>query len=609
MLVLCLAALCAVPQAAQAMWYKNCATSGDTSWYNSAKGSFTIRNASQLVGFAELVTLQGKSFKGKTVKLANDINLASVCHKGGQSWLPIGHCSYAAGGGTYPAFSGTFDGQGHKVEGLYIDLDMYGLGFFGYVHGAVVKNLTVSGSVTGTHDVAGVISYCSDSDLSNITSKVSVKGTDSRATGSYAGGVVGYSMTTYGMDRSYSGLKNEGSVELNGKGGSLGGVIGFLGTDSTKVDVSECQNSGNVTFNGGQSSSSPDIAAGGIVGSTTGEFGSFNISACLNTGTVDAVGLNSVGGIAGYYGGNDSTIAGCYNSGKVAGSGNAGGVAGYLGSQGGSIERTYNIGEVSGANAAGILGNASNAQQSLSSNFSAAVLSGSAKNAYGSKVGASNQGTSLSDSQLKSQELLEILNGSGGKIFDWDDPSKTKNPANGGYIYFKWLGLTKGTREAGDKGSGGNKIDNTGGSDKKSQKGKGSGVKGKGLDDYNRFDAGGSAEKIDTSKLTALSTKGSKAGATSKSANSAKGSKDKGKDKSKVEERTSTAQAVKVALSTPNQLEKEDDSTDAQGVLGASSNLLAWFAAACAVLGLLHEFLRFKRLQPARAAIGRQRPC
>ena len=47
----------------------------DTGWYSSSKSSFTIKTADQLAGLAYLVNTKGYTFKGKTVKLANDISL------------------------------------------------------------------------------------------------------------------------------------------------------------------------------------------------------------------------------------------------------------------------------------------------------------------------------------------------------------------------------------------------------------------------------------------------------------------------------------------------------------------------------------------------------
>lgn len=442
------------PQAYALGWYDNCYTEGDTSWYSDDQSAFTINTADELAGFAKLVTLDNVDFKGKTVLLGSDIDLSEVCGAGsGVSWLPIGHRIP-----TYGSFQGTFDGQGHDISNLYIDLNMSGVGLFGYVDGADVGDFTVSGEVTGTSNVGGVIAYCSNSDLHDIESSVDVEATANASNGN-AGGVVGYSMTAYGKDCTYTSLVNKGRVK--GTNYYTGGVIGFLGTSDTTVDVSKCANLGDVSVDhNGSGGGEANHAVGGVIGATTGDYGTFNITECFNSGSVSGGSLKSAGGIAGYLGGGSSSLAGCYNTGSVSGDNNAGGIAGYLGSQGGSLQCTYNTGSVSGGDAGGVVGSASNAGQTLGGNFSSADLAGAAADAYGPSVQADNSGTSLSVDQLRSKELLDILNAI-GDFFDWDDPSATDEPANDGYPYLVWQNLKKGKPNG---GAGTDPGDNPGGS-------------------------------------------------------------------------------------------------------------------------------------------------
>lgn len=298
-LALCLSMLVALTTPAYAMWYDNCYQDGDTSWYSDDASSFTINTADELAGLAKLVTLEGKTFEGKTVTLGSNIDLSSVCGPDKQSWLPIGH-NY----NDYGNFSGTFNGQGHTISNLYINLDMSGVGLFGCVDGADISNLTVEGSVTGKDDVAGVIAYCKNSNLSNIESDVDVEANSPASEGN-AGGVVGYSMTVNPSNShcSYTSLINKGKVTGTNK--YTGGVIGFMGTDASgAIDVSKCANLGNVTVNSnGYSADDEGDAVGGVIGSTTGSYGSFTITECFNSGNVSADGINAVGGVAGYLGG------------------------------------------------------------------------------------------------------------------------------------------------------------------------------------------------------------------------------------------------------------------------------------------------------------------
>ena len=128
-------------------------TAADISWYVGHENDveYTLTTASQLEGFAILVngTAEGDiSFKDKTIKLGNDIELTGT-------WTPIG----IASGGHF--FEGTFDGQKHTIKGLRVNTDDAYAGLFGYVRHGTVKNLTVEGSVrsiSGTN-TAGIVGY------------------------------------------------------------------------------------------------------------------------------------------------------------------------------------------------------------------------------------------------------------------------------------------------------------------------------------------------------------------------------------------------------------------------------------------------------------------
>ena len=154
-------------------------------------------------------------------------------------WTPIG--SYDP----YAPFTGTFDGGGHTISGLYISGSSSYRGLFGYVgSGGTVKNLNVSGSVTGAYHVGGVVGYNSGGTVESCGSSCLVNGYD------YVGGVVG---------------RNSGGT------------------------VTGCFNTGSVRSTGGSS------YAGGVVGDNMSEG---IVSRCYNTGAVS--GVNSAGGVVGY---------------------------------------------------------------------------------------------------------------------------------------------------------------------------------------------------------------------------------------------------------------------------------------------------------------------
>jgi hypothetical protein len=173
-------------------------------WYdldairNNLSGSYVIMNDldSTTAGYAEL---------------------AGPAANGGKGWQPIG--SVTSGTSTLGplegigAFSGTLDGQQHKIEGLCINRpDENGVGLFGLVSwGGVIQNLgVVSAEVTG-HGAVSILAGCNYGTVSNSYSTGSVTGTDQ-----FIGGLAGFN---YGTVRdSYS------VVSVTGWG--VGGLVG-----------------------------------------------------------------------------------------------------------------------------------------------------------------------------------------------------------------------------------------------------------------------------------------------------------------------------------------------------------------------------------------------
>lgn len=137
----------------------------NTDWYTKAEDGtgtadkpYEINTAAQLAGLAQLVN-GGTNFSGKTIKLAADIDLNN------QAWTPIGNEN---GSDAELAFSGTFDGNGHTISGLYINITgsyspakkgrLY-QGLFGCVEDGTVQNLIVTGSVTIGNEKSVNVSY------------------------------------------------------------------------------------------------------------------------------------------------------------------------------------------------------------------------------------------------------------------------------------------------------------------------------------------------------------------------------------------------------------------------------------------------------------------
>ncbi len=206
--------------------------------------------------------------------LTADIDLGG---SGGSPWTPIGTSS--------THFTGTFNGGGNTISGLYIDntnSDYQGL--FGYVGtGGTVQNLTVSGTVSGDLYVGGVVGYNAGT-VENCANTSDVTGTGS-GTSTYAGGVVGYN-----NGGTVTNCYNTGSVTGRGIHTYVGGIVGI-----NYATLTHCYNTGSVSGNN---------QVGGVAG---GNSSSATLTRCYNTGSVS--GNNQVGGVAGY---NTSTVTNCY---------------------------------------------------------------------------------------------------------------------------------------------------------------------------------------------------------------------------------------------------------------------------------------------------------
>ena len=222
---------------------------------------YQIATANDLREFADKVNNQNKA--SAWAILTADIDLSGICsEESGTSWIPIGSDS--------SRYSGTFNGDGHTISGLYIkntssDTDYQGL--FGYVDtGGTVQNLTVSGTVSGINFVGGIA------------------------------GQNGGRITDCAFSGSVSGV------------GPVGGVVG-----QNSGNVENCYNTGTVT------------GSAGLVGGVVGFNGSGIVTNSYNTGAVS--GGEEVGGVVGYnYSG--GSVTNSYNTGDVSGKMSVGGVVG-----------------------------------------------------------------------------------------------------------------------------------------------------------------------------------------------------------------------------------------------------------------------------------------
>ena len=213
----------------------------DTSWYNEDATEFTLMTAAEFAGFAKLVD-GGKTFEGKTIKLGADMDLEAYDENGDPICFdPIG--SYR----NKQAFKGTFDGQGYTIFNLnqntwalnngyyYGDL---GLGLFGYVENATIKNLNIDGAeISGESAICGVVAGCS----SGTTTYENIVVSNSKCNDYqyYAGGIVGWASG----DQTFINCDVSESTTIGGQWGDFGnangGVIGGISSSST-IYMKDC---------------------------------------------------------------------------------------------------------------------------------------------------------------------------------------------------------------------------------------------------------------------------------------------------------------------------------------------------------------------------------
>jgi hypothetical protein len=236
------------------------------------------------------------------------------------AWTPIGF--------NYQNYTGTFDGKGYTVSGLYFnDTNKEKVGLFGYVDsGGKIANVGVLDSYFEFRMMGGGICGLNYGEINNCTNGGTVIG---NSTGSGAGGVCGMN---YGTVKD---CKNTGSV--SGTVSNIGGVCGFFDSGS----IENCLNEGTV--------SGTNDYTGGVCGQAFGGA----IKRSYNTASVS--GNNAVGGVCGLNAG--AALEDCYNTGNVGGSKFVGGVCGDY-SSGYTIKNCYNTGAVSGQNnVGGVCGN------------------------------------------------------------------------------------------------------------------------------------------------------------------------------------------------------------------------------------------------------------
>lgn len=246
---------------------------------------YLLATAADLKAFRDMANAEASSKLCATLTANIDL--------GGESWTPFEPSS----GYVSEAYAGTFDGANHTIKGLSVNsTSSNGVGLFGTVCGATIKNLKVEGNVSASSSV-------------------------------FVGGIVGKTQTSATIDScSFAGTVT--STKKNGSAGTAG-IVGRVNAGT--VTITNCANT--AAING------TSAIAAGILGN--GGSNKVTIENCYNTGAIS--GQHYASGICGSstVKAQTSSIRNCYNSGTITATNGGSYYAGITANFKGTISNSY----------------------------------------------------------------------------------------------------------------------------------------------------------------------------------------------------------------------------------------------------------------------------
>ncbi|MDU4867502.1 MAG: fimbrillin family protein, partial [Bacteroides sp.] len=234
------------------------AAAKDLGYTIESDGSYTVTSADGLMNIAKLVN-GGKS--DINITLDTDIDLT------GKDWTPIG-TDYDN------SYKGTFDGGGHTITGLTFTTNDEYAGLFGWLNRAgTVKNVVMEGVQITSHQIyggsIGGVVGSGWGTIENCSVSGSVSGTV------YVGGVVGVQ-----IGGSITGCSSSATVK------GMVDVGGVAGQTNSSATLTACYATGNVII---EMDPKKNIAGGSLVGMNAGS----SLLACYATGNVTSTGSST----------------------------------------------------------------------------------------------------------------------------------------------------------------------------------------------------------------------------------------------------------------------------------------------------------------------------
>ena len=239
--------------------------------YNEEIEKYEISNAGQLYWFAEQVNSGNASVNAvlTTDIVVNEGNLATYDGTSPNTWMtwtPIGNAI------SRRVYSGTFDGQGHTISGLYVNSNDNYIGLFGVVmSGSNIKNIGVINSYFKGNDfVGGIAGAVNESSfVQNCYSINTISGND------YIGGICGmFGSNNTSVKKCYSIC----DIHPSEKATHVGGVI----ASGEYVNISDCYYDSDIFSGKAYTDVLSSANAKNVEGKTTAQFASGEVTYLLN---------------------------------------------------------------------------------------------------------------------------------------------------------------------------------------------------------------------------------------------------------------------------------------------------------------------------------------
>ena len=232
----------------------------------TAVSPYQISTAAQLKLFRDIVNGSNgqKQDPAACAVLMNDIVLndgtfdengnytTGASGKAVETWTPIAYSGpFTVDTTLY--YTGTFDGQGHAIKGMYVSIndapsieDQVCLGLFSTAKNAVIRNVTVTGYVSGyAGNLGGIVGYLAGGTIENCANYCTVTDTSAAyEVPSYVGGIAGAVNCSAAIRDCYNTGKLTEYVFVRYH--KTGGIVGYIGSSA----VSNCYNVGKVAGKG-----------------------------------------------------------------------------------------------------------------------------------------------------------------------------------------------------------------------------------------------------------------------------------------------------------------------------------------------------------------------